>query len=100
MRLDSSEPSPTILNNGDVRGRWRGIPIPADIERNCLLNNMHTLIRRRLLAECNQAPVERALLVREITENRFQYIAAINLFHELQGASSWGEMTVTMLSDP
>jgi ankyrin repeat protein len=112
MPLDSSEPSLSILNNGDVRGRWRVIPVPADLERICLSHNMHPLTRFqfqdalkcpsecRLLAECNQEPVERALLVREVTENRFQYIAAVTLYQEFKPASSWREMTVTILSDP
>ncbi|KAJ5753664.1 uncharacterized protein N7511_007817 [Penicillium nucicola] len=94
LPLDSSNPSLTVFENGDIQGEWRVIPIRAGLEKSCWWNSMHPLMKRRvqdalrssqpclLLAECRPGqesdPVARALLVRATDKpSRYQYIGAI-----------------------
>ncbi|KAJ5249519.1 hypothetical protein N7524_011835 [Penicillium chrysogenum] len=111
MPLDSSDPSLTISEGGDVQGKWRIIPVGAELEKNCWWDSTHSLIRRQLkyaltrnrqdchlLAECGTVPVGRALLVRKMQETScYQYIGAVYLRQELREKNDkWIETTVTI----
>ncbi|KAJ5753573.1 ankyrin repeats (3 copies) domain-containing protein [Penicillium nucicola] len=112
MRLSDSESSLEILNNGDVRGRWLIVPFPERFEQTFMLDQLHEMARVktrnalrspqqcRLLADCNAASVNEVLLVREITENRFEYITAISLSQEFEAQNFRIKSNVIILSGP
>lgn len=112
MCLSDSECSLQVLNNGDVRGRWLIVPFSAKYRQIFMLDQLHEMIRVkirnalrspqhcRLLADCNKASVKEVLLVREITENQFEYITAISLSQKLKVHSFRMEPNVTILSGP
>ncbi|KAJ5655029.1 ankyrin repeats (3 copies) domain-containing protein [Penicillium lividum] len=112
MRLSDSKCSLEVLNNGDVRGRWLIVPFSARFERIFMLAQLHEMTRVkirnalrspqqcRLLADCNKVSVNKVLLVREITENQFEYITAISLSQKLEAQIFRMEPNVTILSGP
>ncbi|KAJ5345860.1 ankyrin repeats (3 copies) domain-containing protein [Penicillium brevicompactum] len=114
MHLTNSDCSLEVLNNGDIRGKWLIVPFSAKFERVLMLDQLHDMIRVktrnalrspqqcRLLADCSEASVNRVLLVREITKDQFEYIAAIALSQKLEAGSSRFRMNpnVTIISGP
>ncbi|KAJ6083694.1 hypothetical protein N7467_007829 [Penicillium canescens] len=112
MPLDSSDASLIVSRDGDIEGKWRVIPVEAELENNCWWDITHSLIRQeiqhalrsprqcRLLAECGTGPVGRALLVREMQGTSFyQYVGAVHLRQELrQEEGAWIEKSVTVSS--
>ncbi|KAI7974824.1 hypothetical protein EIK77_004916 [Talaromyces pinophilus] len=114
MPLDRSQSNGTlIISRSGVRGKWRIIPMNATLEENFIWSHSHPLIKRqlqdalqhpnqcRLLAECVDGPIEKALLVKETREAlEFEYVGALHFRHVLnaQEVEDWAELEVTILN--
>ncbi|KAJ5775552.1 uncharacterized protein N7511_000563 [Penicillium nucicola] len=112
MPLDSSNASLIISRDGDIEGKWRVIPVDAELENKCCWDSTHSLIRRelqyalrspkkcQLLAECGIGSVGRALLVREMQEIfLFQYVGTVYFRQKLrEEEGNWIERSITISS--
>ncbi|KAJ5740278.1 ankyrin repeats (3 copies) domain-containing protein [Penicillium malachiteum] len=112
--VDTSDTlSLTISDNGDIEGKWRIITLPVDLESKCSIRSIHGLKRLllkealtrfaaecSLLAECDKPQIERALVVREMRKNHFQYLAAVDFYQSLTLETPFEERTITILSNP
>ena len=118
MPLDSSSHTLIISDSGDIRGRWRTIPVDSSLESLCAWSGTHPLItlqlqealgcssaRGLLLAECGCKPVRRALLVKALEDKiapgslRCQYIGTLHFRQDLTEEDSWCEKDVMILGD-
>lgn len=116
MPLDRSQSNGTlILSRSGVRGKWRVIPMNATLEANFIWSHSHPLIKRqlqdalqhpnqcRLLAECVDGSIEKALLVKETQEAlEFEYAGALHFCHVLnaQEVEDWAELEVYNIKQP